>query len=224
MRSKDVKPTQLAKFLIVGEDSNLQWSENVTEYVMFGNYYFQEFPKDHGERSRHVEAQNLFNYIHYLTQGMASPENSYLTNLCNDYIRATSPKGKRTLIPETNAIKGFDHIKWILEENRSIEYIIALSMQTNYWLQKLGLYTSENDYIERAQPRRIGLSGEEPFYQPIDGKAFTSICFRVFETSSTAVKIIPALPAKDFPFNDQTYERYGATYENLRAYFKPEKI
>lgn len=74
MRTKDWKAINNAKVLVVGEDSNLQWSETVPEYVMFADYYFRGFPEDHGERSRNVEARNLFNYITKLTGNQMTPE------------------------------------------------------------------------------------------------------------------------------------------------------
>ena len=99
MRTKDWKAINNAKVLVVGEDSNLQWSETVPEYVMFADYYFRGFPEDHGERSRNVEARNLFNYITKLTGNQMTPEDFYITNLCNDNLEP-APKGKRVLIPK----------------------------------------------------------------------------------------------------------------------------
>lgn len=62
MRTKDWKAVESAKVLVIGEDSNLQWSDAVPEYVMFADYYFRSFPKDHSERSRNVEAYGKIRY------------------------------------------------------------------------------------------------------------------------------------------------------------------
>ena len=67
MRTKDWKAINTPQILVVGEDSNLQWSETVAKYAMFADYYFRNFPEDHGERSRNVESRNLFDYIMELT-------------------------------------------------------------------------------------------------------------------------------------------------------------
>ncbi len=139
MRSKDLKAAGTARLLVIGEDSNLQWSDTATEYAMFADYYFRRFPEDHGERSRNVEARDLFNHITYVTLNSVKPEDMYITNLCNDYVEP-APKGKRVLIKEEKAIKGVEHIKWILEQFPTIEWILPMSLQTNYWLQKLGFY------------------------------------------------------------------------------------
>lgn len=85
MRSKDLKAAGTARLLVIGEDSNLQWSDTATEYAMFADYYFRRFPEDHGERSRNVEARDLFNHIMYVTLNSVKPEDLYITNLCNDY-------------------------------------------------------------------------------------------------------------------------------------------
>ena len=115
MRSKDLKAAGTARLLVIGEDSNLQWSDTATEYAMFADYYFRRFPEDHGERSRNVEARDLFNHIMYVTLNSVKPEDMYITNLCNDYVEP-APKGKRVLIKEEKALKGVEHIKWILEQ------------------------------------------------------------------------------------------------------------
>jgi len=125
MRSKDLKSAQPAKVLVIGEDSNLQWSDTATGYAMFADYYFRSFPEDHGERSRNVEARNLFNHIMYVTLNNFKSDEIYITNLCNDYVEQAQ-KGKRVLIPEEKAIKGYEHIKWVLEQNPTIEIVLSM--------------------------------------------------------------------------------------------------
>ena len=88
MRTKDWKAINTPQILVVGEDSNLQWSETVAKYAMFADYYFRNFPEDHGERSRNVESRNLFDYIMELTGHQLTPEDVYITNLCNDEVEA----------------------------------------------------------------------------------------------------------------------------------------
>lgn len=183
MRTKDWKAINNAKVLVVGEDSNLQWSETVPEYVMFADYYFRGFPEDHGERSRNVEARNLFNYITKLTGNQMTPEDFYITNLCNDNLEP-APKGKRVLIPEDKALKGIEHIEWILSQNPTIEYVFAMSLQTNYWLQKSGFYEGSAEFLSAAEPRRTGTENYQPFYQPVDGKAFIQVCGNCYDAKT----------------------------------------
>ena len=78
MRTKDWKAINTPQILVVGEDSNLQWSETVAKYAMFADYYFRNFPEDHGERSRNVESRNLFDYIMELTGHQLTPEDVYM--------------------------------------------------------------------------------------------------------------------------------------------------
>lgn len=219
MRTKDWKATKEAKVLVIGEDSNLQWSETVPEYVMFADYYFRSFPQDHGERSRNVEARNLFDYIMKSTANRITPEEVYITNLCNDDVEP-SPKGKRVFIPEAKAAKGIEHIEWILTQNPSIKHVLAMSLQTNYWLQNLGFYGEDSAFLAAAEPRRTGTENDQPFYQPVDGKAFSAICGNIYEAKKFPVKVVPILPAKDFPLSLQNYERYGEAYEKIRIFFQ----
>ncbi|MGL4852289.1 MAG: hypothetical protein ACRC3Z_06560 [Phocaeicola sp.] len=220
MRSKDYKAGETAKVLVVGEDSNLQWSETVSKHVMFADYYFRPFPVDHGERARNVEAQTLYSHILYLTGDRVKPEELFFTNICRDYVEQ-APKGKRTLIPEEKAMEGISHIKWILEENPTIRYVIVLSLQANYWMQQLGFYGEENEkFLHGAQPRRVGLESIVPFYQPVDGKSFRMICGEFFDAKEFNVKVVPALAAKDYPLNERSYDLYADAYEKIRKEFK----
>ncbi len=215
MRSKDIKVAN-PKVLVIGEDSNLQWSDSVPEYVMFADYYFRSFPEDGGERSRNVEARNLFEHIMGFTGNKIKSTEIYFTNLCNDFIQAKPPKGKRVLIPENKAQKGLEHIQWILEQNPSIQLVFAMSLQTNYWLQKLGFYGEDEKFVYGAQPRRIGLESPAPYYQPVDGKAMSMICGNIYDAPKYRVKVIPILAARDYPMNELNTERYQAAYEKVR--------
>lgn len=223
MRTKDWKAINTPKILVIGEDSNLQWSETVAKYVMFADYYFRKFPEDHGERSRNVESRNLFEYVMKLTANQLKPEDVYITNLCNDDVEP-APKGKRTYIPEEKAEKGIEHIKWILSENPSIKCVLAMSLQTNYWLQKLGFYDGDADFLRAAEPRRVGKESLSPFYQPVDGKAFIGICGKEYEAKDFPVKVFPVLPAKDYPLSEQNMERYADGLEQVAKFFKTNQI
>lgn len=216
MRSKDLKPELPAKLLVVGEDSNLQWSDTVTKVAMFADYFFKEFPEDDGERSRNVESQNLYKHIGYITGDKIKNTEIYITNLCNDYV-TPAPKGKRVLIPENKAERGLDHIDWILKENPTIKYVFVMSLQSNYWLQKLAFYGEDNaDFLHDAQPRRKGLADEmAPFYQPVKGKAFRSIIGNIYQAKNYSVKVIPLLSHNNFPFTEKTEELYGKSYEKI---------
>lgn len=219
MRAKDWKAVKTAKVLLIGEDSNLQWSDAVPEFVMFADYFFRKFPKDHGERSRNVEARNVFAQITDLTDGLITAEDVYITNLCNDSLEH-APKGKRVLIPEAKALKGIEHINWILSENPSIEWIFSMSLQTNYWLQKTEFCIGEDIFVKAAEPRRIGIECIQPYYQPVNGKAFSEICGNIYNVKNGAIKVIPILPAKDYPLKEQNIERYAGAYDKIRGYFR----
>jgi len=220
MKSKDLKPTLPAKVLVIGEDSNLQWSDTVTKVAMFADYFFKEFPEDHGERSRNVESQDLFRHIAYVTNNKIKNTEIYITNLCNEYL-TPAPKGKRVLIPEEQAIKGIQHIEKILQENPTIVYILVMSLQSNYWLQKLGFYGENNEkFIYDAQPRKKGLENRDsPFYQPVVGKSFRNIIGNIYNAKDNSVKVIPILDHNSFPLSDRDYKLFGEAYDKIRDNF-----
>ena len=152
-----------------------------------------------------------------------TPDEVYITNLCNDFVDP-APKGKRVFIPEVKALKGIEHIEWVLSQNPSIKCIFAMSLQTNYWLQKAGFYGGDASFLSAAEPRRMGMENYMPYYQPVDGKAFIPVCGNVYEAKNYPVKVIPILPAKDYPLSEQNAGRYGKAYDMIREYFKKESL
>ncbi|MBP1630501.1 MAG: hypothetical protein H6Q15_1394 [Bacteroidetes bacterium] len=219
MKSKDLEALYDAKILVVGEDSNLFWSDNVSEYAMFADYYFKKMPEDHGERSRNVESRNLFEHINYLTNNKLRSKEIYITNLCNEYV-TPPPRGKRVLIPEENAKDGLKRIEKILKDNPTIQYVFVMSLQSNYWLQKLGFYTTDEEFLHNAQPKRVGLVEFECYYQPVNAKAFSSIVGNIYQANKFDVKVVPILPAKDFPLKEQNIERFTNPYIKIKESIK----
>ena len=215
MRSKDWKPKEIAKVLIIGEDPNLQWSDTLPQYVMFTDYYFRKIPYDLGERSRYSEAKRLFEMVENLSDFKYKDDEVYVTCLCCDTLERPA-KGKRTLIPEQKALKGVDHIKWILQENPEIEVIFALSQQTNYWLQKSGLVEADELFLKGAEPRRTGIQDIMPYYQPVNPKAFNDICGKLRYVNNYRIKLFPLLPMRDFPLRGDNVERFEKTYEQIK--------
>lgn len=222
MITKDWSSIIAPRVLLVGENSTLQWSDDVIDYVMFLDYYFRPKPYDLGERSRYAEAKNIFDMVRFTTADWCQPQELYATNLSFD-ILPRPPKGKRMFIPESEAAKGFTHIKEILKANPTIEYVMVMGMQANYYLQKLGLYSSSDIFMHGAQPREMGLINTPPYYQPVDGKVFRKICCQIFKNQELDVKIIPILMAKDYPLRDDNIRIYEALYLNLQANFKKDE-
>jgi len=220
MKSKDLKPTLPAKVLVVGEDSNLQWSDTVTKVAMFADYFFKEFPEDHGERSRNVESQDLFRHISFVTNNKIKNTEIYITNLCNDYLTPPA-KGKRVLITEDKATEGLKHIELILKENPTIKYVLIMSLQSNYWLQKLGFYGDNNEtFLHEAQARKKGLEDVFfPFYQPVNGKSFRKIIGNIYDAKNHTVKVIPILAHHNFPLSEKDEKLFGKAYDKLQNDF-----
>ncbi|MEG1617551.1 MAG: hypothetical protein RR202_02015 [Bacteroidales bacterium] len=211
MRTKDWKPAEPARLLVIGEDSNLQWTDQLPDFPMFADYYFRKIPYDLGERSRYMESKNLFEMIKTLTDFTYKVDEVYVTNLCNDSLER-APKGKRTLIPEAKALKGIEHIQYILDTNPEINLIFACSMQVNYWLQKSGLVEPNEEFLKGAEPRRTGINSLQPFYQPVNPKSFQDVCAKFTKLVGRDIKVLPLLPMKDYPLRDKNLELYGEAY------------
>lgn len=218
-KTKDWESVITPKVLLIGENSTLQWSDEIVQHVMFLDYFFGVKPYDLGERSRFTEAKFIFEHIDKLTAGWCNPQSVYATNISLDQ-HTRPPKGKHILIPESNAKEGVERVKTILKENPTIQFVFAMGMQTNYYLQKFGFYESDGKFLHGAEPRRMGLSNKPPYYQPVDAKIYMDICGKFFDVKESKVKIIPILPAKDYPLSQENMDKFGDNYIAVQKYFK----
>lgn len=223
MRTADWPAVAKTKAILIGENSTLQWKDEVIEHAMFLDYYFNHPPYDLGERSRYSEAKTIFETILELTDGVCRPENIHGTLLSNE-ILARPPKGKHLFVPENEAASGLNHIKALLKRYPSVEYIFAMGLQTNYYLQKLGLYSCgelADDFIHGSQPRRIGLESYHQYYQPVDAKPFREVCFKRYKLADYPnIEIIPILPVKSYPLAGSDLNNYGENFQQLKDSFK----
>lgn len=219
MKTSDWPSILDAKALLVGENSTLQWNDEIIEFVMFLDYYFNHKPYDLGERSRYSEAKTVFDYLKEITAGECRAEEVYGTLLCKNTLNRP-PRGKHIFIPENEAKDGMLHIKKLLTDNPSIRYVFVMGLQANYYLQKLGLYDCgelTERFLKGAEPRRDGVSAYNPFYQPVNAKPFRELCFNIYDVNELeGVKIIPILPVKNYPLSWADLNNFGGNFEKLK--------
>lgn len=214
--TKDWGNIEKAKILAIGHDPRLQTSDTIANYCFFADYYFKKVPKIRSEKRKYGLAKSAFEQITYITHNKYNPEEIYFTNLCNESL-PRAPKGKTVLIPERKAKKGLDNIMCILRKTE-IDYVFPMSLQVNYWLQKLGFYDSENGFIEKSEPKEKGLKSKSPYYESKERKSFTLICGNIYSNGKKCL-IIPILHPKNFPINKK-FETYQECYNRIRKYFK----
>ncbi|MFI3321546.1 MAG: hypothetical protein R3Y50_03375 [Rikenellaceae bacterium] len=211
------------KVLLIGESSTLQWNDEVVEHAMFLDYYFDHAPYDLGERSRYSEATTIFEYLKEMTAGLCRADMVHGTLLSNTLL-AHPPKGKRVLIPAKDAEKRIAHFSQILKNNPTIKYIFVMGLQTNYYLQKFGMYEVgelTEQFLKGAEPRRVGLESEEPFYQPVNAKPFREICFKRYKLKGNEnIEVVPILPVKSYPLVDSELKNFGENFEKLKDSFR----
>lgn len=217
-KTKDWSSVVEPRVLLIGENSTLQWTAEVIEYVMFLDYYFRPKPFDLGERSRYAEAKNVFDMVTYLTNGTCRAQELYGANLSNELLEQ-APKGKRILLPEDQAKQGVARMTQILQQNPSIEYVMAMGMQVNRYLQMFDFFERDPEFLAGAEPRTLGLENSPPYYQPVNGKVFRKICARRYRNPALGVDVIPILPAKDYPLREDNLRIYEAAYCDLRESF-----
>ena len=219
METLDWKPTEhLPRALLIGHDPRLQKSDTQAEYVLFANYYFDKTIRDRAFKSKYGLAATTFNQISYITNGKIKPDEIYITNLCNSAL-PHAPKGKTVYIPEDKAIAGVENIKKIIEENPSIEILFPMSLQVNYWLQKLGLYYSIEEFIKKSTPKTKGVQNKPPYYEPIGKSPFLLICGNGYKFTGGKQIVIPILHSRRFPLNKQ-HKAYVPAYERISYYFQ----
>ena len=217
MVTKDWKPEKPAKALLIGHDPRLQKSDTQASYALFTDYYFDPIPTKTNEKKKYGLAKTTFDHLLYLTNNKIDPKTVYITNLCNDGL-PHAPKGKTVLIPEQKAQEGVERIRKILKDYPSIEYIFPMSLQVNYWLQKLGFYASNNDFVIKSEPKEIGVINDKPYFEPRNSGTFLLICGNRYNPIGNAQIIIPILHSKQFPLNKRTIA-YRSAYESIKAYF-----
>lgn len=218
MQTLDWKPKDHApRALLIGHDPRLQLSDTQAEYALFANYYFDKSIKDKAFRSKYGLAASAFYQITQITNEKIEPEVVYITNLCNSAL-PHAPKGKTVYIPEDKAIEGVENIKKIIEENPSIEYLFPMSLQVNYWLQRLGLYQSNTEFVVKSTPKTIGIQNESPYYKPKGKSPFLLICGNRYQVTEGTQVVIPILHAKCFPLNNKL-RAYSSAYEKIPKYF-----
>lgn len=218
MKTEDWKSIETAKALVIGHDPRLKNSDTIAPYALFADYYFKDVPSNTSERRKYGLAKATFEHIKYLTNNKIKPRSIYITNLCNEPL-PHAPKDRMVYIPIEKAIEGIENIKSILRENPSIKYIFPMSLQVNYWLQKLGFYTSNNEFIKLTEPHEKGLLHKPQFFKPKNNRTFLLICGNIYSQMDGHYKIIPVLHSIQFPLNSNTLPSYGPAYEKIRGYF-----
>lgn len=225
MKTADWPAISKPKAILIGENSTLQWKDEVLEHAMFLDYYFNHPPYDLGERSRYSEAKTIFEILLEISDGKCRPEQVHGTLLSNE-ILARPPKGKHLFVPEDEAVSGLNHIKALLKRYPSVEYIFVMGLQANYYLQKLGFYNcgeATEEFIHGAQPRRIGLESYHQYYQPVNAKPFRDVCFKRYKLAEYEnIELIPMLPVKSYPLSGSELNNFGENFESLKASFKTE--
>ena len=216
-KTEDFILSKPAKALIVGHDPTLQNSDDQALYALYASYYFKEVPKRKSEFDKYELARNTFEQIVDLTSGRIKPSEMYVTNLCNVPLLRKIP-GSVVLIPEDKARDGVERIRRILIENPSIKYVFPMSLQVNYWLQKLGLYDSMDSFVEDSEPVQSGI--EQLCFRPKKEKTFLMICGKQYQVIGGSGQIVvPTLHSKKYPIKGR-FAVYEDCYQKARKYFE----
>ncbi len=198
------------RVLVIGHDPGLQQSRTVAEYCFFADYFFKPIPTQSRELAKYKFANSLFSYIGWLTSYKYAPNELIITNLCNKSLRrAPEAEGKTILIPEEYAKEGLENIKNILKSSQ-IEIILAMSQQVNYWLQKLGFYSSTENYLEQSRPKEK--AAQNHYYEPVGKSPFLEICGNKYCVGT--IPLFPVLHLKQYPLRGGIKKNYEAAHRN----------
>jgi hypothetical protein len=213
MEAKPFGDPRRAHVLVIGHDPRLQRSDTIAPFCFFADYYFRPIPNQPRERAKYELAAELFSCIRYLTGDKYPDDQILVTNLCNKPLRH-APKGKTVLIPEPAAHEGLQAIRVLLSEG-NVTVIFAMSLQVNYWLQKLGFYLSEPGFITDSEPKQAGLRSDPPYYQPARARTFQRICGNRY-IADDKYTLFPILHIKQWPLHPHMARAYGQAYERCR--------
>lgn len=212
MKTKIWGNPEKARILVIGHDSGLQSSPTIADYCFFADYYFQPKPSRNSELSKYRLAESLFNCIRDLTTGLFSDDKILITNLCNETL-PPSPKGKTNYIPRVKAEDGLRTTRNLLNESRVV-LIFAMSQQVNYWLQQLGFYNTGTQFLQKSDPKEIGICNEQPYYQPKKPGAFKDICGNKY-VADNKYNLFPILHVKSYPLKEN-FLTYEENYQNCK--------
>jgi hypothetical protein len=224
MCTQDWKSFYDARVLLIGHDPRLGRSRTIAKKCFFFDCFLDEnngkikaLPIGKSEQQKYGLAKVVFDQLEYLTNNRFKKEEIYVTNLCNDPLPSTEGKGV-VYIPEEKAIKGIENIKHILKNNPSIKFIFPMSLQVNYWLQKLQFYSSENDFLHDSEPSVVFIKENPKIYKPRKQGAFKLICGNTYRLGESSI-IIPILHPKNFPLKNN-FIAYQENYNRIIEYFK----
>jgi len=196
MRTKIWGNLEKAKILVIGHDPGLQRSPTIADYCFFADYYFRFKPSKKSELAKYQLAEALFTYIRDLTSGHFSDDELLITNLCNEGL-PPSPRGKTVFIPRNKAEEGLKVIRNLLKGS-NIRFIFAMSQQVNYWLQELGFCPASIRFLEKSEPKEIGIRNEQPYYEPNKPRAFKEVCGKKYIVEKQYI-LFPILHVKSYP-------------------------
>ena len=216
--TKDWRARTKAKVLLIGHDPRLPKSDALAEYCLFANYYFNPKPLDPEERRKYRLAETAFKHIAYVTYDKIKPDEVYMTNLCNEALDR-APENKTIYVPPEKAKRGIDNIRRILAENSSIQFLFPMSLQVNYWLQKLDFYRSDHDFLTNSEPKQRGLNSNPAYYEPLKSGTFKHVCGNHYKLTEGQQMVIPILHLKNFPLRGKFLSAYKDSYERARHYF-----
>ena len=219
LKTKPWGDPKTAKILVIGHDPGLQRSKTIAEYCFFADYYFRPKPSQASERAKYDLAASLFGCVRDLTAGQFSDrekENVLITNLCNEVL-PLSPRGKTNYIPRDMAEEGLKTIRELLAVS-SIRLIFPMSQQVNYWLQKLGFYSTDTRFLEKSEPQLSGVRSGQPYYQPRETKAFKEICGKKY-IADGRYYLFPILHIKSYPLKGN-FLVYGDNYKDCKKEVK----
>lgn len=216
--SRDWGNLKTAKILVIGHDPRLKQSDTIAEYCFFADYYLKQNITGNVDRRKKGLASSVFNLVSDLTNNKFSPDEIYITNLCNEVL-PHAKQGKTVYIPENKAKDGIKRIENILSSS-NIEYVFATSLQVNYWLQKLGFYSSNNKFLLDTQPKEDAIDSGYPYFEVNKKGTFKQICGNIYSINNYNAKIIPILHPKQYPLSTVMKGHYGESYEYIKTYFK----
>ena len=216
MKTKIWGNHEKAKILVIGHDPGLQRSSTIANYCFFADYYFRSKPSNASELAKYQLADSLFSCIRDLTSEQFLDDEVLITNLCNEEL-PPSPKGKTNYIPRDKAEEGLKVIKKSLNVS-SIKLIFPMSQQVNYWLQKLGFYSTDTKFLEKSEPKLFGVESEQPYYQPRQSGIFKDICGNKYIVEGKYY-LFPILHVKSYPLKGR-FITYYENYTNCKKVVK----
>ncbi len=196
---------------VIGHDPRLRESHAHAAIAFFLDYLLHPRPTQPGEAAKYGLAEALLKYLSALIGRHVTPDEIYVTNLCNQFLPRPTP-GKTVLIPDQIADMTIQGLAEAAQRTPP-KLILSMSAQVTYHLARQQFIVAQSSFLTDAAPTQVDAT--RGAYTASRTRAFVPICGELFKHEGT-IPVIPILHVVHWPL-PQGLRAYSAPMKNAEA-------